>query len=131
MESKILTFWIIVFIFMWLLKLRPESKFTKAAFSWIGPIPKSGETLSRFYLRWAVYSFGWLCQLCLIFSALWYFMSRSPDIYSSIWFQLFWFAIPFGIGISLLALLGFIFKTVKAHYINPNAVWTGESNKMD
>ena len=130
MESKILTFWIIICVCIWLLKLRPNSIISKAAFTWFGPMPKIGETYVTYQLRWMTYSFGWLCQFCLFFSILWFFVARSPELYSYNWFKVLWFALPFGIGISGLASLGFLFKALKANYFGPNPVWEGDPNEI-
>jgi len=129
MEGRIAAFWLIVYVVLWLLRLRPESVISRAAFSWIGPSPLLGQAWAQFQMRWAMYSFGWLCQFALVFSVLWFLVSRSPDLYSEVWFQVFWFALPLGAGVALLASVGFLFRAAKARYIGPNPIWTGQSNE--
>ena len=130
MKIAILTFWAAVCISLWFLRRHPESVIARAAFSWIGPVPTLGQSWAVFQLRWAMYSFGWLCQFALVFSALWFLVSRSPNVYSYMWFQVFWFALPLGVGIASLASLGFLVKAAKAHYIGPNPTWGGPQHEV-
>lgn len=123
MEWKIVAFWVIVFVVIVALKLRPESIVARAAFSWIGPLPERDQSLAQFQMRWAMYSFGWLCQFALVFSVLWLIASTSPGVDSQIWFQVIGFALPLGAGVALLATVGFLVKAAKARYIGPNPIW--------
>jgi hypothetical protein len=74
-------------------------------------------------MRWAMYSFGWLSQIALVFSGLWFFASRTPGIDSRPWFLGFAFALSLGAGVAFLATLGFLCKAAKARYIGPNPTW--------
>ena len=129
MESKLTVFFLAVDAFLLYMKLRPESVITRAALTWIGPMPEIGQSWAMFQMRWAVYSFVWLCQFALVFSALWWFVSSYPEVYSQSWFQLFWFALPIGTGVALLATIGFLVKAAKARYFGPNPYWDGYSNE--
>ena len=129
MESNLTLFFLAIDGFLLYLKLRPESMITKAALTWIGPLPEIGQSWAKFQMRWALYSFVWLCQFALVISALWWFVSKYPEVYSQWLFQLFWFALPIGIGVSLLATVGFLFKATKARYFGPNPYWNGGPNE--
>jgi len=119
-EQKILIFWIIVYAFVWLLRRNPENIVSQAAFAWIGPRPKAGESWARFQLRWASYSFGWLCQFSLLFSALFALAAYAPPVSEHTWFRVLSFALILGLGVALLAMLGFLFKACKARWLGPN-----------
>ena len=70
-----------------------------------------------------MYSFAWLCQIALVFSALRVIASRAADVDSAPWFLGFAFALSLGAGVALLATLGFLFKAAKARYIGLNPTW--------
>jgi hypothetical protein len=67
-----------------------------------------------------MYSLGWLCQIALVFSAVWYVLAHYPSAESHLWVQALFFALPLGAGMALLATIGFAFKAAKARYIGPN-----------
>ena len=100
----------------------PNNVFVRTALTWLGPFPTPNESWASFQLRWAAYSFRWLVEFALAFAALWFLVSRAPEVYSYTLFQLFWFALPIGIGIALFASVGFLMKSAKAHYFGPNPV---------
>jgi hypothetical protein len=120
MEGSLLAFWAIVFVAIWVLKLRPESTIARAAFTWIGPRPIAGQTWATYQARWTVYSFGWLCQIALVCSGVWFVLARYPDAESHLWLQALFFGLPLGAGVALLATIGFMFTAAKARYIGPN-----------
>jgi hypothetical protein len=122
MERSLLVFWLIAYGALWVLKIRPGSSITRAAFTWIGPRPLSGQTWSSFQARWAIYSFGWLCQIAVVFSALWALTSRIAGAQERPWYIAFAFALTLGAGIALFATLGFVLKAGKARYFGPNPV---------
>jgi hypothetical protein len=123
MEGSLLAFWVVVFVAVWVLKLNPGSAITRAAFTWIGPRPIVGQTWAAYQARWAMYSFGWLCQIALVFSGVWFVLARYPGAESHLWLQALFFALPLGAGTALLATIGFMFKAAKARYIGPNPAW--------
>ena len=120
MELRILIFWIMVYAIVWVLRRHPENVVSQAAFAWIGPRPEIGESWARFQLRWASYSFGWLCRFSLLFSALFVLAAYAPSSSEQTWFRVVSFALILGIGVALLALLGFLFRAGKAHWLGPN-----------
>jgi hypothetical protein len=123
MERSLLTFWVLVYLALWFLKTRPGNAVARAAFTWIGPRPQTGELWSAYQARWAVYSFGWLCQIALVFSLLWVISKRLAGIDSHPWFLALALGLTLGAGIALLATLGFTVKAAKAHYFGPNPPW--------
>jgi len=120
MEQSILIFWVAVYGFIWLLRRNPQNVVSRAAFVWIGPRPVVGETWASFQLRWASYSFGWLCQFALALSALLVVVSHFPSVGEEAWFRVMLFALPLGVGVALLAMLGFLGKAGKAQWFGPN-----------
>lgn len=123
MEMLILAFWAVVFAVLFALRHSPDSALARAAFTWLGPLPSSGESWAKFQFRWAVYSFSWLCQFCFALTVLVLLGNYVQSIGSSTWFQVFFFALPFGAGIALFALVGFLFKAAKARFFGPNPKW--------
>ena len=123
LERSLVTFWMVVCFTIWLLKRRPDSLIARAAFTWVGPRPLVGQSWATFQARWAMYSFAWLCQIALVFSALRVIASRAADVDSAPWFLGFAFALSLGAGVALLATLGFLFKAAKARYIGLNPTW--------
>ena len=124
MQGSLFTLWLLVYVAIWLLRIQPNSVISRAAFTWIGPKPRAGESWATYQTRWAVYSFGWLCQIALVFSALWFYASRNPGVAVRPWFLALGFSFPIGAGISLLATVTFLIKALKAHYYGPNPTWT-------
>jgi hypothetical protein len=120
MEVKIFVFWAVVYLLIWLLKRRPNSVVTRAAFTWVGPVPAAGQSWATFQLRWAFYSFGWLCQFAVVFSFLFVIVQRYPRAPDSFLFQLLMFAVPIGAGMAALATIGFLVKAAKARLFGPN-----------
>lgn len=125
MEASILAFWAVVIAALIALRRWPDSAVAHAAFTWFGPVPERGEAWAKFQFRWAAYSFSWLCQFCLLLTALWLLSRYSPGIDSAVWFRVLFFALPLGVGMALLALLGFLIKAAKARFFGPNPVWHG------
>lgn len=120
LEFKLIWFWVLLFGALWYLRRRPASLFARAALTWIGPLPSEGELWSRFQLRWASYSCGWLLRFGVVFSIL-YVASRTwPSLAETTWFKVLFFALPLGIGVALLAAIGFGCKAAKAHWLGPD-----------
>jgi hypothetical protein len=124
MIAALLVIWLIVYVSIWLLRIRPESALSRAAFTWIGPRPVMGQEWAAFQARWAMYSFGWLCQIALVFSALEFLSIRLPGVESLPWFLALAFSLALGAGVALLATIGFLLKATKARYLGPNPKWS-------
>ena len=122
MVVDIFAFWAVVYLLLRLLKRRPNSVVTRAAFTLFGPVPIPGQLWSSFQLCWAIYSFGWLCQFALTFSLLFFIAAHYPDAPESYWFQLPMFALTLGMGMALLAWIGFSVKAAKARFFGPNPI---------
>ena len=123
MEQSILIFWIAVYGFIWLLRRNPQNVISRAAFAWIGPRPIFGESWASFQLRWASYSFGWLCQFSVALSALLVVASYFPAVGDEAWLRVALFALSLGVGVAVLAMLGFLVKAGKAHWLGPNPTY--------
>jgi hypothetical protein len=117
-----LIFWFLVWGVIWALKRRPNSRLSRAAFTWFGPSATQGELLSTLQSRWLAYSLGWLARFGLAFSALVFAASRRPPLAEETWFQLLGFILVMGIMLALLASLGFVLKFLKVRYVGPNPI---------
>jgi hypothetical protein len=119
-EQKLIWFWALLFGALWFLRRRPGSIFAQAALTWIGPLPTEGELWSRFQLRWASYACGWFLQFAVALSLLYVASRIWPGAADATWFNVLYFALPIGIGMALLAAIGFSLKAAKAHWFGPN-----------
>jgi hypothetical protein len=124
MANSMLAFWLIVYVLMWFLRIRPGSAIARAAFTWFGPSPVAGQVWSAYQGRWAVYSLGWLCQIALVFSVLWFLSKRVSGIESHPWFLALALGLTLGAGVAMLATIGFLLKAAKARYFGPNPSWS-------
>jgi hypothetical protein len=97
----------------------------------MGPRPVVGEALVRYHLRWAIYSFGWLCQIAVLFGLLWAASKRFPGAPDQSWFLDFAFGLTLGGGVATLATLGFLCKSVKACLIGPNQKYVAPVDAVD
>jgi hypothetical protein len=122
METLLLAFWLVVYLLLWFLRSRPKSTFAHFAFAWIGPRPVVGQAWSAYQASWAMYSFAWLCQIALVFSALYFLGSRFASISSHAWFLAVSFGLTLGAGMALLAAIGFLCKAGKARYLGPDPI---------
>jgi hypothetical protein len=122
--GSLFTFWVIVSVTLWLLRLQPHSVISRAAFAWLGPRPVVGQAWAVYQGRWAMYSFGWLCQVAVVASGLWFFAFRSPGVAVQPWFLALGFGLTVGAGMSLVATIAFLIKAAKAHYLGPNPNWS-------
>jgi hypothetical protein len=98
----------------------PANTVSRAAFTWIGPVPRIDEPWSHFQVRWAAYSCGWFLQFGLVFSVLYAIAARWPGTGEEAWFRMLAFAVSLGAGMAVLAALGFLFKAAKARFIGPD-----------
>lgn len=124
-ELRIFVFFFILRALLWFLHRNPQSVVSRVAFSWIGPLPIDQELFACFQLRWAIYSFGWLCQFAIAIAALLVVGTYFPNQPEQVWFKVFLFALPLGFGIAALATIGFLFKAGKAHWFGPNPQFGG------
>ena len=101
---KLLIFWIIVAVVVFLLKRFPNSQISQIAFSWHGPVPNDKETLSHYMLRWAFYAFKLAIILILLIVAGVYLGDKiNPNIFENTYFQLcFLFGFPILCGMAVL-----------------------------
>ena len=120
METKILTFFAVVYLGLWLLKRSRNSVLSRAAFSWLGPFPAAGERWSSFQFRWAIYSFWWLCQFVIVLCVLAYVPTFWPETKNEDWLLVSFFALGLGVGMATLAFVAFLFKSLKARWLGPN-----------
>ena len=125
MELRIFVFFVALRALLWLLHRNPQSIVSRVAFSWFGPLPIDQEPFARFQLRWAIYSFGWLCQIAIAIAALLIVATYFPAQFEQTWFRVFLFALPLGFGMATLATVGFLFKAGKARWLGPNPPFGG------
>jgi len=129
MDVRIIVFLWLVFLCVQCLKFWPHSRVARAALMWIGPRPAPGEPWSRFQLRWAAYSLGWLGQFGLVYLALSVIAGFAPDAVVDAGldepFEVLAFALPVGATMALLAMLGFLCKAAKARLFGPDPNWVG------
>jgi hypothetical protein len=76
-----------------------------------------------------MYSFGWLCEIDLVFSGLRFYASRNSAVSDSPWFLGLAFALALGAGMAALASLGFLLKAAKARYFGPNPRWNPQPDE--
>ncbi len=127
MEQQIVTFYVGLYVVVWVLFLFPRSIVTRIAFSWLGPVPREHETLARYQLRWGFYALDGLGQIAFLFVVLYGAAFLYPGIEENQWFLAFAaFALPIGGGIALVAALGFFFKAAKAMWVGPNPVYCAQ-----
>ncbi len=118
--SKLAIFYVVAYAPILVLRSRSDSAIARAAFTWMGPRPIAEDSWARYQLRWAVYSLGWLGQIVLIFCILWADSVWFPQVPNQTWWQVFWFALPLGAGMAMLATIGFLVKSAKARVFGPN-----------
>lgn len=127
MEQRIVFFGAVLFATIWVLSLFPRSIITRIAFSWIGPVPREGETWGQYQLRWAFYALDWFGQIVFIFALLYGAAYFYPGVEDHQWFLVYAaFALPIAGGMALLATVAFLLKAAKARYIGPNPVYGGQ-----
>lgn len=104
-------------IVIWLLKRRPKSAAARTAFIWIGPRPIAGESLARYHLRWARFSFGCFIAFSLTLCIYLFVESREPSLVDPSWMAipravLGILGIPsvFGAPMAAIATVGFAAK---------------------
>jgi hypothetical protein len=119
MQSKILLFWLAVWIGLFLLKLFPGSATSQLAFTWFGPSARFDEKRAHFQVRWAGYSFWWFTQIAVAFCLI-AVVADYRDAQDAVWFQVSMFALGLGGAAAALATLWFLLVALKARTIGPN-----------
>ena len=118
--EHILIFFLFLRALLWLLHRYPQSIVSRVAFSWIGPLPIEQELFAHFQLRWAIFSFGWLCHFAIAIAFFFMIGTHFPNQAEQIWFNVVLFAAPLGLGVAVLATVGFLIKAGKAYWFGPN-----------
>ena len=127
MLKLLLLIWAVIYAVTFMMARKPGRILARAATTWFGPEPVSGELSSRFQMRRARYAFGWLCHLSTAMTLFLVVMEYFPAAQANNWFMIPIFALPIAIGMALLALLGFLFMAAKARLIGPDpTVWVSD-----
>jgi len=123
MDNRVITFALGLVAILWLLRLLPQSAAARIAFSWFGPVPRDGESLAMYQLRWAFYSLDWLSQIAVVFAVLVGAAFLWPSFGEYQVFTVGTFALSIGGAMALAATVAFLLKAGKARYFGPNPVY--------
>ena len=93
---------------------------TFVAFSWFGPFPEEGETLSSFKARRIRYAFSWFVQFLAYFALLAILGIYFNSYFSEVFFLVASFAGTIGAGMAALACIGFSISWLKTIVVGPN-----------
>ena len=105
------------------LAVNPESRISKLAFTRFGPIGCGGEHYSEYLLRWMSFSSRWLWSIVILWLLLFFSAKWTPEIQESdIRSILLGVVLPTGIGMALLATVGFALRYLKARFLGPNLI---------
>jgi hypothetical protein len=122
--AKLAAFWVVVYAALWLLSRFPNSRVSRIAFSWHGPIPYRGEYKSHYFGRWCIYALTWFAQILFIFSCGYFVSSLFPHFANATLFLVVWaFALPLLGGTALLGAVLAACASLKAKYVGPNPVF--------
>jgi hypothetical protein len=118
---KLSIFWALVYSAIWLLSRFPNSRISRIAFSWHGPIPTFGELKSHYLFRQCLYALGWLAQVLFLFACGYFAAWIHPPLADIVAFQALWaFALPLFGGMAFLGALMAAISALKARMIGPN-----------
>ena len=120
MTEKIAIFYLIVFIVLVTLRYMRPNIITFVAFSWFGPFPEEGETLSCFKARRIRYAFSWFVQFLAYFALLAILEIYFNGYFSDAFFLVASFAGTIGAGMAALACIGFSISWLKTIVVGPN-----------
>ena len=120
MTKKIAIFYLIVFIVLVTLRYMRPNIITFVAFSWYGPFPEEGETLSSFKARRIRYAFSWFVQFLAYFALLAILGIYFNGYFSDAFFLVASFAGIIGAGMAALACIGFSISWLKTIVVGPN-----------
>jgi len=101
------------------------------AFSWIGPFPGEGESLSSFKLRKVKYSLNWTLQFIYLFGVLFLLATYSPWVENTKIFLVFVFASTIGLGMAALATIGFFISWCKTKLVGLDPTFEFEYIEID
>ena len=116
---KLLIFWLILLGLISLLFRYSHTRVVGLLFTWHGPEPIEGETLSRYYARRATWVFGMLGQSLIILAGLVALIRWQPQLaggpieFVGMLFPVIGFVL-------LLSTLRYAFLSAKAKFIGPN-----------
>jgi hypothetical protein len=108
-----LILWTLVFLVRYYAARKPGHALARAAFTWFGPFPISGEWRSHFQMRRASYAFGWLSHFALALALSVELGDTLPDLRSAGWLMALDFALVIGLGMALLSMIGFLAKAAQ------------------
>jgi len=121
--AQIVAFYAVIAVVVILLRLFANSFVSRVAFSWMGPVPKDGETWATYQWRWAVYSFDWLIQILVLFGVVNGVLVLFPQTQDHQLLFAFYFGLALGLGTAFVAFLAFLCKAAKAHLLGPNPTY--------
>ena len=120
MIEQIALFYTVAFtIYLALHFLMPNLAFA-LNFTWFGPIPKQYELLSEFKLRKILYATSLGLQLVYAMCILYAVGNYFPWVQNENIFLVFAFGITIGIGIAVLAIIGFVVSFGKTKFFGPD-----------
>ncbi|MHB1951358.1 MAG: hypothetical protein ACYCQK_07765 [Acidiferrobacteraceae bacterium] len=129
--SKLAIFWVIVGATLWLVSRHRNSRLSRFALSWHGPLPIAGELKSRYLFRWFLYAMRWFIQISFFLAVGYGIAWRQPQWAKTEMFLMFWaFALPLFAGMALLGGALALFGSVKAKWFGPNPTQTGHEHEM-
>ena len=118
----IIQFFIFTAIGSLLLRRNSGSRASKIAFTWLGPLPTTGESWTSFQFRWAKFSFSFVAIFSAVFSLLGFYAWAFPSPDAPTVFFVLGFASAIGFGMAIVSSLFFSFKALKAIWFGPNPV---------
>jgi hypothetical protein len=119
--AKLAIFWVGLYLAIYLLARFPNSRISRLAFSWHGPVPSPGERKSHLMFRWAGYALSWLAQITFVFALGYVATWWRPSLADEMWFLALWaFALPIFGGMAFLGALMALLTGLKAQFLGPN-----------
>ena len=119
--AQIALFYVGLWIFLRLLRRRPNSWASRLAFSWQGPFPVEGERRSAFLWRQALYAGGWLVQIVFAGALVVLAATLFPGVRESEAFALVTaFALAIGAGMAVVSGTYFALASFKASVVGPD-----------
>lgn len=120
MIEKIAGIYIFIFMTLVALRLMKPNVITFIAFTWFGPFPQEGELLSNFKVRKIRYAFSWIIQFSFYFSLLALLSVYCEEYFGEPFFIVTGFAGTIGMGMAVLAFMGFSISWLKTVTVDPN-----------
>jgi hypothetical protein len=116
---KLLIFWLILFGLIVLLFRFSHTKVVGLLFTWHGPMPTEGETLSRYYARRATWVFGLLGQSLIILAGLVVLIRWQPNLTGGP-VEFVGMLVPVIAFMLLVCTVRYVFLSAKAKFVGPN-----------